>query len=753
MRIMLRPISAAVFLVTSLLCRQVFADVLPPAPPPALWKNTRMPVESRIDNLLSLLTLDEKINLLSLKGNLSTGQVDRLGIPSMPMADGPNGLRDGQSTSFPLGISAASTWDLPLIRREGEAIGEETAAKGKDCIYGPCVNIHRTPQGGRNMESYSEDPYLASRMAVQYIEGVQSRGVAACVKHFVCNNQEAFRHSVNVKVSERALREIYLPAFEASVREAHVLAVMSAFNQVNGTYASESYDLLTNRLKNQWGFPGFVVSDWGAIHDTVKAVTAGTDIELPVPDRYASGPIKDALAQRKITQGQIDDKVRRLLRVMLLTGQLDRPKVSDPKKIDTPGHRLVARKIAQEGIVLLKNSGGVLPFDIKTIKSIAVFGPNATPNQLGGRWSADVQPYANISPLDGIRAFVGKNVLVNYMSGMGPGLQHFDPVKPSVLAGAIGVTSRSEVVPPAAGPDPYAAVKSLAAKSDCAVVLVGLTNYLEGEEMDPPSLSLPSGQDALIQAVASANKHTVVVLNNGTPIDTNSWTNAVPGIIEEWYAGEEAGNALADILFGKVNPSGRLPDTIAFRREDYSDFPNYPGDGKNVSYSEGIYVGYRHFERAHILPRYPFGFGLSYTKFRFGKISCMPTMHASGKLIVSIPVRNIGKRSGAEVVQLYVSDLHPPIDRPVKELKGFARLTLAPGKADVATYTLDATALRYFDESANKWKVHPGRYALLVGASSADIRDRRVIQVVPQTPGDIAPGRTVWMRGNLTLPF
>jgi len=654
------------------------------------------------------MTQAEKLSLLAFTGpadaqHLNTPPIERLGIPALRTCDAPEGVRDGTATSFPMGIVMASTWNPALIRQVGAAIGQEARAKNRQVIYGPCVNIHRTPQSGRDYENYSEDPYLTGRLAVGYIEGMQSQGVAACVKHFACNNQETHRHDIDVQVDERALHEIYLPAFEASINEAHVWTLMPAFNHVNGTWMAHNKPLLTDLVKTQWHWDGLVISDWGAIHDTAPAANAGTDIEMPNPDHFRPGPLTDALQKGEITQPVIDDKVRRILRALARTGALDPHTPPDTKAVNSLWHQMLARKVAQQGITLLKNERGLLPLDRARIKTVAVIGPNASDMQLGGRWSADVVPFYTVSVLDGIKKKLPANTTATYAQGC--------PRKSPGTAAGI-----SEAV-------------ALAAKSDVAVVVVGMDKDYEGEELDPPNLYLPGDQDKLIQAVAAANKNTIVVLNNGSPVLMDHWLGHVPGLVEAWYAGQETGTALADVLFGDVNPSGKLPDTLAARREDYSDWGNYPGNGTTVNYAEGIYVGYRHFDKQKIAPLFPFGFGLSYTTFGYSGLSVPATLGRGQMATVRVTVQNTGKRTGDEVAQLYIRPLASAVARPVRELKGFGRVSLQPGQKAVVSFPLDARAFSYWDVKTHAWRADPGSYAIEVGSSSRDLHAQGVLRL------------------------
>ena len=690
------------------------AQALPPIPAtsPAvvspLYLNQKSPIETRVADLLGRLTQTEKLSLLSLVqvDGLTTPPIARLGIPALRTADAPQGVRDGQSTFFPMEIVMASTWDPALIRRVGVALGQEAKAHNRQVVYGPDVNIHRSPQGGRNMESFSEDPFLSARLATAYIQGEQSEGVAACVKHYACNEQENGRDNINVQVDERALREIYLPAFYASCHEAHAWSLMPALDHVNGQWSAENTHLLTDILQNEWGYDGLLIGDWGSIHDTVPAIAAGTDMEMPRPNKYSPAAVQVALDQKLITQEQVDDMVRRILRLMFRTGLLNGTPPTGAA-LNTPEHQHLARQVAQEGIILLKNLGNLLPLNPAKLNTIAVIGPNAAVNSLGGRWSAAVQPFSSVSVLDGIKKAVGDRLTVTYAEGC----PRTAPASGTSIADAA----------------------ALAAKADVTVVVVGLDSSFEGESLDPPNLYLPGDQDKLINAVEAANKNTVVVLVNGTHILMDHWLGQTPGLIESWYAGQDAGNAVADILFGAVNPSGKLPDTLGGRREDYCDFANYPRtpglDGNTVIYTERIYVGYRHFDKAKIAPLFPFGYGLSYTTYAYSALKVPPVMQRGKPIAVRITVQNTGKRAGDEIVQLYVRDLAPKVDRPVRELKGFQRVSLKPGEKKQLVFSLDESALAYYQVGFHRWKTNEGRYAVEIGASSRDIRVQGVVNL------------------------
>ena len=684
---------------------QARADGLVPG---AVYADPKAPAEARVSDLLGRLTQPEKLSLMALIGygdpfKLDLPAIPRLGVPSLRTIDSPAGLRDGQATAFPMEVVMASTWDPALVRQVGQAIGEEARAKDRQIVYGPCVNIQRTPQGGRYFENFSEDPWVNAQMTVAYVDGMQSRGVAACIKHFACNNQETGRHDINVIVGERALHEIYLPAFRAAATQANVWALMPALSRLNGTYCAENKPLLSGLLETQWHWNGLVVSDWGAVHSTAATLNAGTDVEMPQPQFFSATNLTRALSSGKVTQAEIDDAVRRVLRLMVRTGTLDplpassSPTLPDPAAaVNSPAHQALARRVALEGITLLKNKDSFLPLDKKTIKSIAVVGPNAQNTPLGGRWSAEVHPFYQVSILDGIQKKAGAGVTVTYAEGC-----------PRTGSGT---------------PDDLAKAVALAKSADAAVVVVGTDNNYEGEEMDIPNLHLPGDQEKLIQAVAAVNPHTLVVLNCGTPLSTEAWLPRVPGLLETWYSGQEGGSAAADIIFGDADPSGRLTGTWAYQREDYSDWGNYPGADGYVNYMEGIYVGYRHFDRAKIKPLFPFGYGLSYTAFAFHHLQMPRAAKIGTSLTVRLTVQNTGKRAGAEVVQLYLRPLNPKVDRPVRELKSFARVSLRPGETKSVTLTLPPDAFRYWNVKTHGWQTDPGKYALDAGASSRDLR-------------------------------
>ncbi len=819
----------------------------------APYLDKAVPLEDRVNDLFGRLTEAEKISLLGGSTSCTTPAIPRLQVPAMRMADAGAGVRgidktnDGPASAFTCGVMMASTWDPALVGRAAAAIGEEAHNKkeGSQILLGPAVNIQRSPLGGRNGEYFSEDPFLAGRMAVGYITGMQAMGTSACIKHFACNNEEIDRRAVNVQVSERALREIYLPAFEAGVREGHVWALMSSYNRVNGPHSSAQPYLLTDVLKRGWGFDGMVMSDWGGVHQTAATINAGNDLEMPGPPRHLSPEnVGLALQNGQTTLAAIDDNVRRTLRTIIRTGLLDGPWQINPDKMNSPEHQKLTRDLAEQGIVLLKNQGNLLPLNTTHIHSIAVIGLGAKKLQMGSRGSPAVTPFYSVGPLDGLTKRAGDKITIHFASG---DLENHSPIpktalvpdgdetahglraeyfnnpnlegtpvqtrtdatvnfdwtgKPTTGVPGIGpdnfsVRWKGKLTAPKTGPyrlaveaddgfrlyldgkklldhwkageskdqtadidlvagephaicleyfqaggnavarlqwrepgvDPLQEAVDAAKNSDVAIVFVSTLNN-EGEHHDRPSMSLPERQDALVQAVAAANKRTIVVLNNGTPVDMRPWIDQVPGLVEAWYPGQEGGNAIASILFGDVNPSGKLPTTLGVRREDYPDYGHFPGVKNRVSYDEGIYVGYRHFDKENIAPLFPFGFGLSYTTFEYGPLQLsQQTMDGKSPLSVTLQVKNTGSRAGQEVVELYIHDPAPKIDKAVRELKGFAKVALAPGESKSVSLPITPRDLAYFDVPGKQWKADAGDYEIQVGASSRDIRQRATIHL------------------------
>jgi beta-glucosidase len=621
------------------------------------------------------------------------------------------------------------------VQKEGRAIAQQVKALGRDMILGPTVNINRVPLWGRNFEGYGEDPFLSGKLGAAYVRGVQGEGVIPSVKHFVANNEEYERHRIDETISERALHEIYLPAFKTVVQEGGVWNVMSAYNLVNGAHMAENRPLLHDVLQDEFGFKGFVISDWGSTYSTAPTVNAGMDLEMPGGEamkRWMSqpGPQKSGngdgylvrekvladLKTGKITEAQLNDSVSRILRVIFLSGIFDKPHAGGGE-VDTPEQRAIALKGATEGIVLLKNEGGLLPLDPAKVKTIAVIGPNAAVARTGGGGSSLVRPRQAIAPLDGIKDRAGASVKVTY--ALGVGMEGEDAAHDTAEARARDLMEAVDA----------------ASQADVAVVIVGRYNKIESEGFDLKTMDLPAGQDELIAAVEKANPHTVVVVNTGDPVTMTKWLGSTPALLDMWYGGQEGGKAIAAILFGDANPSGKLPVTLPKRFEDSPAYGHYPGENLRVSYDEGIYVGYRYYDTKNVEPAFPFGFGLSYTKFEYSDLEIVPMTAESGdrrgaqSTGVSVMVKNTGTRAGAEVVELYVHDGHAKIDRPAHELKAFRRIPLEPGQSKQVHFNLEADAFSYWDPATKAWKHDPGEFEIQVGASSRDIRLRGTVDL------------------------
>ena len=679
------------------------------------------PVDARVEDLLSRMTLEEKISMIHADSKFTTAAIPRLGIPRRWMSDGPHGVRedvgpdtwqstghtDDFSTAMPAGICLAATWNPELGFTEGEAIGQEARARGKDIMLGPGVNILRTPLCGRNFEYLGEDPFLTSRMAVGYIRGAQSQDVSSCVKHFALNNQEFDRGTINVEVDERTLREIYLPAFKAAVQEAGVWSVMGAYNQFRGQHCCENDYLLNNILKNKWGFKGLVMSDWAGVHDTREAALNGLDLEMGTESNYddffLAQPYLDGLRNGEFPMAGLDDKVRRNLRVMIATHVLDVNR--KPGSLNTPAHEAIARRVAEEGIVLLKNKNHILPLNTGRIKTIAVIGENATRLHSHGGDSSGIKALYEITPLQGIINRDGKTLNVVYSEG------YQKNGGSSLEKNAIA-----------------------AAKSADVVVYIGGLNHDKGfdcEGQDRSDMKLPYGQDELISKIVAANPKTIVVLE-GTMVEMDSWLGRVPALLQAWYPGMEGGNALAHVLFGDVNPSGKLPATFPKKLTDSPAHAlgNYPGSNGTVTYAEGLLVGYRWFDTKNIEPLFPFGFGLSYTTFEYSNLKLVPTETG---VTAEFEIKNTGGIAGAEVAQIYVHPEKPSVVRPEKELKGFKKISLRPGEIQSVSLQLNQTAFAYYSPEQKAWVAESGNYQIQVGASSRDIRLKAGFQLARPT--------------------
>ncbi len=807
----------------------------------------RQGVDKRVEAILGQMTLEEKIDYISGYDDFYIRAIPRLGVPELKMADGPMGVRNyGASTAFPAGIAMAASWDTDVVNRVGAMMGKDARARGVNFLLGPGMNIYRAPMAGRNFEYFGEDPFLASRMAVADIKGIQSQGVIATAKHFMGNNQEWDRHRISSDMDERTMREIYLPAFEASVKEAHVGAIMDSYNFVNGVHMTQNGFLNTDVLRKEWGFTGIVMSDWDATYDAVAAANGGLDLEMPWGRLMNRQSLLPAIKDGKVTEATIDEKVRRILRTAIEFGFFDRKQDDSNASSFNQEARQVALQAALGGMVLLKNNG-VLPLNKPGIKNIAVIGPTANPAVTGGGGSSKVSPFLSVSFLEGIsnRLGAGANVLYSAgvpvlsqifnetrfatrLDGMEPGMvgEYFDNPDlsgtPAVVRTTRHVNFRwGQGSYAASGADNFSArfagyytpeatgeyrfylssddgyrlylddklliehagqgsalqlksvsleagksykvrleyvkktrkagmsfgiapaidraivqAREVASRADFVVLCVGFDPANEGEGSDR-TFALPQGQDELIKQVLSANKNVVVVLTGGGNVDMSNWIDSTPALLHAWYPGQEGGTALAQILFGDVSPSGKLPVSFERRREDSATFNSYydPKLGAylsadtreprgvvhgHIAYSEGIFLGYRHFDKSGIKPLFPFGYGLSYTTFKYGNLKVTPASAKDGEPVaVSFDITNTGKREGAEVAQVYVGDKSSTVERPVKELKGFAKVNLKPGETRNVTVALDRRAFSYYDVNGKQWRVNPGDFAILVGSSCA----------------------------------
>jgi beta-glucosidase len=678
--------------------------------------------EKRIDSIIAAMTIEEKVAMLSGNGLFSSAGIDRLGIPELHYTDGPFGVREeirrkswnpagwtnDSATFFPTGSALAASWNPELAYKFGRGIGEEAKTRGKDILLAPAVNITRTPLNGRTFEYMSEDPYLNSRLAVNYIKGVQDCGVSACVKHFAANNQETNRDNINVIMEERTLREIYLPAFKAAVEEAHVNTIMAAYNKFRGSYCSENDYLLNTILRKEWNFKGFVVSDWGGTHSTIKAAINGLDVEMGT-SLYFTKALLDSFKMGKISVSVIDEKVRRILRVKLFTLKTPIPPANS--LVSTPEHEKIAYDIASQTIVLLKNSKKILPLNLNGINKIAVIGDNATHKHAFGGFGAGVKTRKEVTPLAGLKARIGNKASIEFVQGYKPkftfrkkgfGRQPINQGDSALLLEAVNA----------------------ARIADVAILFVGTNHDVETEATDRTSLSLPFGQDELIKAVCAANHNTIIVVVAGAPIDLHAADDSGSAILWSWFNGSEGGNAIADVILGKVNPSGKLPFTIpaSIDQSPAHALAAFPGDSSEI-YKEGILVGYRWFDTKKITPMYCFGYGLSYSEFSYsGFNSDRTTYGKDDKINVFMKIKNKGTMDGMETVQIYVSDLNPMVLKAVKELKAFKKVMIPAGKEMEVNLDISASDLSYFDEGLKRWNLSPGRYKILVGSSSGDIR-------------------------------
>ena len=686
--------------------------------------------EQKIASLLKKMTLKEKVGMLHANSKFYVNGVKRLGIPELALSDGPHGVRaemnlhdwnyagwtNDSATCFPPGTALAASWNRSLAYQRGIVLGEEARFRKKDVLLGPGVNIIRSPLCGRNFEYLSEDPFLVAEMAVPYIQGLQSKDVSASVKHFLANNQEDHRTSIDVSVSERALHEIYLPAFKAAVMQGGSHTVMVAYNKFRGDWCSENEYLDREILRNELGFKGILMTDWGATHSTVKAALAGLDLEMGTEkkdynDWYFAQPLIQAVKEGKVPMAVVDEKVANILRVMLETNMLDE-RLREKGKMNTPEHQKAAYQSAVEAAVLLKNQNHLLPIDFSRLKSVAIIGDNATRKHCSGGLSSEIKTIYEVTPLEAMQKKFGSKLKINFAQGY---------EKQSVFHdGNNSGQSNSDKVDWKLIDE---AVKTAAA-SDVAILFCGLNHDFDTESFDRQNMKLPYGQETLIREVAKVNPRTVVVIIAGSPVELAGIANRVPALLWTWYGGMEAGNAAADLLSGTVNPSGKLPFTlpVSLEQSPAHALGNFPGREGKVNYEEDILVGYRWFDTKKITPQYPFGFGLSYTTFELSATTADQKVYHTKDLIrIKFNLKNSGSIYGAEVVQLYVSHPGSAVLRPTKELKGFEKSFLQSGETKTVEISLRVSDLAYYNEAAKGWKLEPGEYLLQLATSSADM--------------------------------
>ena len=816
-------------------------------------------LHKKAEDILQQMTTNEKISLLSGKGAYNTQNIDRLGLSQLELWDGPNGVRSNsneQATAFPVGISMGATWNVELINELGIALGKESRAFGVEVLLGPTMNIIRTPLNGRTFETFSEDPYFNGEMASAYINGLQSEHVGSSVKHYIANNQEIRRMDVSANISERALREIYLPAYEKVISKSQPYTFMAAYNKINGVHATEQKYIMNDILRKEFGFEGVLLSDWGGVKSTVPSLKASLDLEMPGPGKYYEKPLRKALKKGLVKEIEIDNAALRMIKLILKTSMGKSYNKSDVMV----ENKRIAKKVAEESIVLLKNENSILPLNSNSIQTLAVIGPNANRSVIQGGGSARVTPAYSITPLQGIIENAAmNNIEVQYEKGVenhpsvplmekislrttkdskekglkaeyyrsynfsdtpyktetdeelrifgildqdifgsvlwtgefiaekngqyrfssNPGLGKariyidgkkislnekgppvFGGVLPSAKIGSIFLKAGSypirieysakpnfllsfilKIVMPAMSdmlnkfrfleigcrlpePDISSAV-TLARNTDAVIIVVGSADNYETEGEDRPSMKLTGKQDKLIESILNVNDNTVVVMNTGSPIEM-PWVSSCPAILQVWLPGQEGGNAISNILFGNVNPSGKLPVTFPIALEDNPSYKYYPGNDE-VEYSEGVYVGYRYYDTKNVAPLFPFGHGLSYTEFEYSNFNCPIEVSSLKNVELKFIIKNVGKTQGQEVVQCYVRDVESRLERPIKELKAFYKLNLLPGESKTVNLSLDKTSFSFFDDQINKWIVEPGKFEIMIGSSSKDIRLKQII--------------------------
>ena len=704
----------------------------------------KVQMEKRIEKLIKKMTLEEKVGLLHGNSKFYVAGVERLGIPEWSLSDGPHGVRaeinrhdwayagwtNDSASYFPTGTAFAAAWNPELAYRRGEVLGEEARWRKKDVLLGPGVNIIRSPLCGRNFEYMSEDPYMNSVLAVAYIKGLQSRDVACSVKHFAVNNQETNRTTVDVECSERALREIYLPAFKAAVQEGGALTVMAAYNKFRGEFCAENNYLVCKILRNEWGFDGVYVTDWGAAHSTVPSMEAGLDLEMGTlidkyEDWYYANPLIEAVKSGKIPMSLVDEKVGDVLRVMIKTNVLDPKKRFGPGFMNTKEHQQATYDAAAEAIVLLKNQNNLLPLDFSSIKSLAVIGDNATRKHSNGGLSSEIKAVYEVTPLEALRAKWGDKVDIRFAQG-------YEKLSTFVEGSNNGQSSGTFSSKTQESDALLKEAVEVARTSDVALLVCGLNHDYDTESFDRLNMDIPYGQVELIQEVVKANPRTIVVMIAGSPLNMAAVDICSPAIVWAWFNGMEGGNALVDVLSGKVNPSGKMPFTtpVSLDQSPAHALGNFPGRDLKVNYEEDILVGYRWFDTKGLPVVYPFGYGLSYTTFNYSNLNTdKKTYDQADTIQATFTLTNTGDREGAEVAQLYVSDPVCSVMRPVKELKGFKKVFLKPGESRRITLDIPVSSLAFYSEAQSQFVVEPGEFILQLGASASDIKQKISVEV------------------------
>lgn len=704
----------------------------------------KVQMEKRIEKLIKKMTLEEKVGLLHGNSKFYVAGVERLGIPEWSLSDGPHGVRaeinrhdwayagwtNDSASYFPTGTAFAAAWNPELAYRRGEVLGEEARWRKKDVLLGPGVNIIRSPLCGRNFEYMSEDPYMNSVLAVAYIKGLQSRDVACSVKHFAVNNQETNRTTVDVECSERALREIYLPAFKAAVQEGGALTVMAAYNKFRGEFCAENNYLVRKILRNEWGFDGVYVTDWGAAHSTVPSMEAGLDLEMGTlidkyEDWYYANPLIEAVKSGKIPMSLVDEKVGDVLRVMIKTNVLDPKKRFGPGSMNTKEHQQATYDAAAEAIVLLKNQNNLLPLDFSSIKSLAVIGDNATRKHSNGGLSSEIKAVYEVTPLEALRAKWGDKVDIRFAQG-------YEKLSTFVEGSNNGQSSGTFSSKTQESDALLKEAVEVARTSDVALLVCGLNHDYDTESFDRLNMDIPYGQVELIQEVVKANPRTIVVMIAGSPLNMAAVDICSPAIVWAWFNGMEGGNALVDVLSGKVNPSGKMPFTtpVSLDQSPAHALGNFPGRDLKVNYEEDILVGYRWFDTKGLPVVYPFGYGLSYTTFDYSNLNTdKETYDQADTIQATFTLTNTGDREGAEVAQLYVSDPVCSVMRPVKELKCFKKVFLKPGESRRITLDIPVSSLAFYSEAQSQFVVEPGEFILQLGASASDIKQKISVEV------------------------